>query len=111
MNSAAIRVIRDLTGQTGLACLLRSIMSTKWQMQDAKARFAELVRKAGTDGPQVVTHRGVDAAVVLSMDEYKRLQPAKKSFVDHLFSGPKFDDEIVDMLNERSSDTGRDIEF
>lgn len=86
-------------------------MSHRWQMQEAKARFAELVRKAGVEGPQVVTHRGVDTAVVLSMEEYKRLQPQQKSFVDHLFSGPKFDDEIVDMINERSRDTGRDFEF
>jgi prevent-host-death family protein len=86
-------------------------MSQKWQMQEAKARFAELVRKAGTDGPQVVTHRGVDAAVVLSIEEYKKLQPKQKSFVDHLFSGPKFDDEIIDVINERSRDTGRDFEF
>ena len=86
-------------------------MTDKWQMQEAKARFAELVRKAGTEGPQVVTHRGVDAAVVLSMDEYKRLQPAKKSFVDHILNGPKLDDEIVDMINDRPRDMTRDIEF
>jgi prevent-host-death family protein len=86
-------------------------MSQKWQMQQAKARFAELVRKAGTEGPQIVTHHGVDTAVVLSIEEYRRLQPPKKSLVDHLFSGPKFDDEIVDIINERSRDTGRDIEL
>ena len=86
-------------------------MGTKWQMQEAKARFAELVRKAGTEGPQVVTFRGEDKAVVLSMDDYKRMQPQKKSFVDHILSGPKLDDDIVDMINERSPDTGRDIEF
>jgi prevent-host-death family protein len=86
-------------------------MTTKWQMQDAKSRFAELVRKAGSEGPQVVTYRGVDTAVVLSIEEYKKLQSKQRSFVDHLFSGPKFDDEIVDMINERSRDTGRDFEF
>jgi len=86
-------------------------MSTKWQMQEAKARFGELVRKAGSEGPQVVTFRGVEAAVVLSMEDYKRMQPDKKSFVDHILNGPKLDDDIVDMINERSRDTGRDIEF
>jgi prevent-host-death family protein len=86
-------------------------MSTKWQMQDAKARFAELVRKAGTDGPQVVTYRGEDAAVILSMDEYKRLQGRQRSFIDHILNGPKLDDEIVDMINERPRDTGRDIDL
>lgn len=85
-------------------------MSSKWQMQEAKARFAELVRKAGKDGPQVVTHHGVDAAVVLSIEDYKKLQP-KKSLIEHILDGPKLDDDIVDMINERSRDTGRDIEF
>jgi antitoxin Phd len=86
-------------------------MTSKWQMQEAKARFGELVRKASSEGPQVVTYRGVDTAVLLSMDDYKRMQPTKKSFVDHILSGPKLDDDIVDMINERSRDTGRDIEF
>jgi prevent-host-death family protein len=80
-------------------------------MQDAKARFAELVRKAGTDGPQIVTHRGVDAAVVISMDEYERLRPTKKSLLDYLMSGPKLDDETVDLINERSKDPPREIEL
>jgi antitoxin Phd len=84
---------------------------SKWQMQEAKARFGELVRKAGTEGPQVVTYRGVDTAVVVSMKDYAQMQPSKKSFVDHLFSGPKLDDEIVDMINERPRDMGRDFEF
>jgi prevent-host-death family protein len=86
-------------------------MTTKWQMQDAKARFGELVRKAEVDGPQIVTYRGVDKAVLVSMEDYRRLEANKKSFVDHLFSGPKLDDDIVDMINERSRDLGRDIEF
>jgi prevent-host-death family protein len=85
--------------------------SKKWQMQEAKARFAELVRRAGKEGPQVVTHRGVDTAVVLSMEEYTRLQPPKKSLVEYLMSGPKFDDETIDLINERSKDPPREIEF
>jgi antitoxin Phd len=86
-------------------------MNSKWQMQDAKARFAELIRKASSEGPQIVTYRGVDTAVVLSTQDYRRMQLDRKSFVDHLFSGPKLDDEIVDMINERPRDMGRDIEF
>jgi len=86
-------------------------MSTKWQMQQAKARFAALVRRASTEGPQVVTHRGVDTVVVLSMADYTRMQANKKSLVEHLFSGPKFDDDIVDMINERSREPAREIEF
>ena len=86
-------------------------MPAKWQMQEAKAKFAELVRRANSQGPQVVTYRGADAAVVLSMEEYRRLKEPQRSFLEHLLSEPKWDDEIVDMINDRSRDTGRDIDL
>uniref|UniRef100_Q07J23 Antitoxin n=1 Tax=Rhodopseudomonas palustris (strain BisA53) TaxID=316055 RepID=Q07J23_RHOP5 len=47
---------------------------TRWPLQDAKARFSELVRRAGSDGPQMVTVHGRDAVVVLDADEFRRLQ-------------------------------------
>jgi prevent-host-death family protein len=86
-------------------------MSSKWQMQDAKAKFAEVVRRAHAEGPQVVTHRGADTAVVLSIDEYRRLKAERPSFIDHLLSAPKWDDEVIDLINDRSRDTGRDIDL
>ena len=46
----------------------------RWPLQDAKARFSELVRRAGSDGPQTVTVHGRDAVVVLDADEFRRLQ-------------------------------------
>lgn len=42
-------------------------------MQDAKARFSELVRRVHRDGPQRVTVRGRDEVVVVSADEFRRL--------------------------------------
>ena len=86
-------------------------MMTRWQLQEAKARFSELVRRAGSEGPQVVTCRGADAVVVLSAKDYHRLSGPRRSFVQHLKSVPKLDDDIVDAINERPIDTGRDIEF
>ena len=47
---------------------------TRWRLQDAKARFSELVRMAHRDGPQHVTLHGRDAVVVLDADEFKRLK-------------------------------------
>ncbi len=44
-----------------------------WAVQDAKARFSELVDTCLKDGPQVVTRRGSETAVLLSFDEWKRL--------------------------------------
>ena len=86
-------------------------MPHKWQMQEAKAKFGELVRRAAAEGPQIVTYRGTETAVLLSIDEYRRLQASRPSFVEFLLSGPKWDDETIDMINDRSPDTGRDIEL
>jgi len=44
-----------------------------WQVYDAKARFSELLEAALKDGPQVVTRRGVETAVLVPIDEWKRL--------------------------------------
>lgn len=48
-----------------------------WKLQDAKARFSEVVRKAQTEGPQRVTVHGKDAAVVVSAKDYAKTMPGK----------------------------------
>ncbi len=50
-----------------------------WKLEDAKARFSEVVRLAREHGPQRVTVRGRDAVVVLAAEEYARLAPAASS--------------------------------
>ena len=45
-----------------------------WPLQDAKARFSELVRKARNDGPQHVTVHGRDEVVVIAAEEFRRLR-------------------------------------
>jgi len=46
---------------------------TKWPLQDAKDCLSELVRKASTEGRQVITLRGNDAVVVIAANEYAQL--------------------------------------
>jgi prevent-host-death family protein len=46
----------------------------RWRLQDAKARFSEVVREAQQRGPQRVTLHGKDAVVVVGADEFDRLQ-------------------------------------
>lgn len=46
----------------------------RWRLQDAKARFSELVRLAHSEGPQHVTLHGRDAVVVIDADEFLRLK-------------------------------------
>ena len=82
-----------------------------WQLQDAKNRFSEVVKRAGDDGPQTVTVHGRRTAVVLSALEYDRLIKPSMGFNDFLLSMPAWPDDVVDAINDRSKDTGRDTTF
>lgn len=73
-----------------------------WHLQDAKNNLSKVVKKARTEGPQTVTLRGERAAVILSAEDYDRLLGGKPSFVEHLLSGPAWDDELVEEINRRS---------
>ncbi|HZT56277.1 MAG TPA: type II toxin-antitoxin system Phd/YefM family antitoxin [Burkholderiaceae bacterium] len=60
---------------------------TTWPEQDAKARFSELLDACLTDGPQMVTRRGVEAAVLMPAAQWRRLQAATQpSLKDLLLS-------------------------
>jgi prevent-host-death family protein len=58
-----------------------------WQVYDAKARFSELLDASLKSGPQIVTKRGVGAAVLISIDEWKQL----KNQVKHSVPDPLLD--------------------
>ena len=74
----------------------------EWQLQEAKNRFSELVQRARQEGPQVVTLRGRRAAVVLSAEAYDALLRERPSLVDHLLTGPAWDDDLVEAVNLRA---------
>jgi antitoxin Phd len=50
-----------------------------WPVQDAKARFSEFLEAALSEGPQLVTKRGAEAAVLIPVAEWRRLQAARPS--------------------------------
>ena len=49
-------------------------MSRKWPVQDAKMRFSELLDTALAEGPQIVTKRGVETAVLLPIEQWRRME-------------------------------------
>lgn len=58
-----------------------------WPVQDAKARFSELLDACEREGPQVVSRRGHETAVLVPIEEWKRLrQAARPSLKDLLLS-------------------------
>ena len=69
-------------------------MYDRWQLQEAKQRFSELIRSVEADGPQVVTRHGEDVAVVISIAEYRHLRHEGENFKAFLQSAPDLDLEI-----------------
>ena len=69
---------------------------SSWSVQDAKARFSEFLDTCLTEGPQVVTKRGAETAVLVPLDQWKRLQAAARpSLKDLLLSDQgRFDLDI-----------------
>ena len=56
----------------------------RWQVQDAKARFSELLEASLTDGPQIVNRRGVETAVLVPFEEWRRLQSSARPTLKEL---------------------------
>jgi prevent-host-death family protein len=81
--------------------------NTTWQLQEAKAMLSEVVKSAGREA-QIITVRGEEKAVVLSMDEYRKLTKAQKPTLFELFqSSPLLGMELE--LPERRIEPMRDI--
>jgi prevent-host-death family protein len=75
---------------------------SSWQLQDAKARFSEVIRKAETEGPQRITVRGEPAAVVLSEADYEQLVGAGESLVDFMRRSPLYGQEDIGFARDKS---------
>ena len=70
-----------------------------WQVQDAKARFSELLNLALRNGPQVVTRRGIAVAVLVPIDEWRRLQESSRPTLKAVLLG--FGPQFQDLVPER----------
>ena len=79
-----------------------------WKLESAKARLSELVRQARESGPQTITVRGRDTAVVLSAEDYRRLTspPGGETWVDRIRSGL-----TVEFDFERDPGGARDLDL
>lgn len=69
-----------------------------WALQDAKNKLSAVVDAAQCGNAQVVTRRGIPAAVVISMEEFEKLQQLEAqqlpTFADHLFNLPMDDGDF-----------------
>ena len=78
-----------------------------WQLQEAKQKFSELVRRAEREGPQVVTRHGQEVVVVVPAEEFRRMSGQKPDFKEFLMSAP--DLSVLDL--ERPKEIPREVEL
>ena len=68
-----------------------------WPVQDAKARFSELLEASLANGPQVVTKRGVETAVLVPIDQWHRLLAQTRRDVKELLLAPEARVELPEL--------------
>jgi prevent-host-death family protein len=78
-----------------------------WQLQEAKQKFSELVRRTVEEGPQTVTRHGEEVVVVIPAEEYRRLINDKPDFKEFLMNGP--DLSILDL--DRPRELPREVDL
>lgn len=79
-----------------------------WQLQEAKARFSEVVKSAHSEGPQEITVRGRPTAVLLSAEDYARLAGRKPGLVEFLRQSPLCGAELI---IERDRSLSRELDL
>jgi antitoxin Phd len=90
-------------------CIRRCfIMTTRWPLQEAKNRLSTVVDEALEHGPQIITRRGREAVVVLSIEEYKKMTGSSQNLVGFFRSSPLHSVEI-DLT--RDKDLPREVEL
>ena len=78
-----------------------------WKLEDAKAKFSEVVRRARSEGPQRVSVLGRDSVVVIAADEFERLQPHSADRLPFVAFMETLSGEGLDLT--RDSDVGREV--
>ena len=82
--------------------------SATWAIQDAKAKFSQLIGQAVKDGPQHVTRHGRATAVVISEKDYSDLMRGQGGLVDFLRSSPLAG---LELDQSRDPDPGREVDL
>jgi prevent-host-death family protein len=84
------------------------LTGNRWQLQKAKNRLSEVVRKAREDGPQIITVHGSEPVVVVGADRHRKPSSRKGTLVDVFRRSPLVG---IDLDLARSEDTGTEVEL
>lgn len=84
-------------------------MARVWQIQEAKNKLSEVVEEAIQHGPQVISRRGAEVAVVLSYEEYRTLKKSQTNLAQFFLESPLRGSNL-DLARDRRP-AGRDIDL
>jgi len=80
-------------------------MAQTWQLQEAKNQWSRVIDSAIHSGPQIITRHGVEVAVVLSYEEYKRITAVRQSLSDFFRQSPWADADL-ELMRDQSEARG-----
>jgi prevent-host-death family protein len=91
------------------------VQNAHWQVQEAKQRFSALLRAVEREGSQLITRHGEVIAVMLPVEEYRRLTEPTPDFKEHLKAFPKMEVDEPDIWDEilaaRKLDVDRPVDL
>ena len=76
-------------------------MTRSWQLQEAKSKFSEVIDEALSEGPQVITRRGIETVVILSFSDYRQLLLGRQKLSEFFQASPLVDLEL-DLQRDNS---------
>jgi prevent-host-death family protein len=85
------------------------VMTHTWQLQEAKNKLSRVVENALNDGPQIITKRGVEVAIVLSYAEYQKMLASRQRLSDFFRESPLAGIDVD--LTRDTSDARDDIQL
>ena len=84
-------------------------MIQTWQLQEAKNKFSRVIENAINRGPQIITRRGVEVAIVISLAEYRKMVASRESLSAFFRQSPLVGLDL-DLARDRS-DARKDVEL
>lgn len=83
-------------------------MTKQWQLQEAKNKLSQVIKNAVNEGPQIITLRGKQTVVLLSISEYHKLSKPKTDIVDFFQNSPL---KGIELDLDRRKDISRAVEI
>jgi len=77
-------------------------MKGTWQLQEAKNKLSQVVDEAISDGPQIITRRGIEVVIVIAYEQFKKMAASEEKLSDFFKNSPLASEEL-DLSRDKSA--------